>query len=293
MHPSPTKARRGGLRGIGDVQQWLGTSGDAPGTSSIARRTLVICWAAAAVLVGVVNAINVISIEHDASDVGFWEPVIWEGSSWVTLMLVFWIPWVAWLAAPAGIRPRWRLVLHVPAAVLFSLLHVGGFVLVRKLIYWSLGSHYQFGEFLPQFAYEFRKDVLGYALFIGAFTLVARLLRQQQQPQMPETRTFDIRDGARLIRIRMEDILAVTAAGNYVEFVLRDGRRPLMRTPLSTLAQEFESHSFVRTHRSWLVNAAAVTGLRPEGSGDYTVEIGTFTAPLSRRFPRALQRLRG
>jgi hypothetical protein len=292
LTPLPEKVGGGGVRALGDVRQWLGTSGDGPGTNSVVRRTLIICWAVAAVLVGAVNAINVISVEHDAPGVGFWEPVVWEGSSWITLMLVFWIPWLAWLAAPPNVRPRWRLAIHIPAALLFSFLHVGGFVLLRKLVYWSLGSHYRFGDFLPQFGYEFRKDVLGYALFIGAFTLVAHLLRQQQ-PAASEASTFDIRDGARLIRIRIEDILAVTSAGNYVEFVLRDGRRPLMRTPLSTLAQNFERHSFVRTHRSWLVNAAAVTGLRPEGSGDYTIEIGTVTAPLSRRFPHALQRLRG
>jgi DNA-binding LytR/AlgR family response regulator len=52
-------------------------------------------------------------------------------------------------------------------------------------------------------------------------------------------------------------------------------------------------HGFVRTHRSWLVNPARVTGLRPEGSGDYAVELGAVEAPLSRRFPQALAALRG
>ncbi|HUH09440.1 MAG TPA: LytTR family transcriptional regulator DNA-binding domain-containing protein, partial [Brevundimonas sp.] len=49
---------------------------------------------------------------------------------------------------------------------------------------------------------------------------------------------------------------------------------------------------FVRTHRGWLINAARMTGLRPEGSGDWTVELGSLEAPLSRRYTPALDRLR-
>jgi DNA-binding LytR/AlgR family response regulator len=66
-----------------------------------------------------------------------------------------------------------------------------------------------------------------------------------------------------------------------------------MRSPLSALENELGARGFVRTHRSWLVNAGQMTALKPEGSGDYTVELGGFTAPLSRRFPEALVRLRG
>ena len=103
---------------------------------------------------------------------------------------------------------------------------------------------------------------------------------------------FTIRDGARIVRVKMSDILAVSSAGNYVEFVLRDGRRPLMRTPLSAIETELSPRGFVRVHRSWLVNAAQMTGLTPQGSGDYTVELGDLTVPLSRRFPQALAKLR-
>jgi DNA-binding LytR/AlgR family response regulator len=35
-----------------------------------------------------------------------------------------------------------------------------------------------------------------------------------------------------------------------------------------------------------------MTGLKPEGSGDYTIELGGLSVPLSRRFPEALAKLR-
>ena len=91
----------------------------------------------------------------------------------------------------------------------------------------------------------------------------------------------------------LSDILAVGSAGNYVEFALADGRRPMMRSPLSALEDELGPRGFVRTHRSWLVNAARMTALKPEGSGDYTVELESLQVPLSRRYPQALETLRG
>ena len=104
--------------------------------------------------------------------------------------------------------------------------------------------------------------------------------------------SLDIRDGARLVRALVAEILAVRSAGNYAEFLLADGRRPLMRTSLAEPEARLAPLGFVRTHRSWLVNAASVTGVKPEGSGDYAVEPGEVEAPLSRRFREALAILR-
>ena len=78
-------------------------------------------------------------------------------------------------------------------------------------------------------------------------------------------------------RVRLDQILAVASAGNYVEFILDDGRKLLMRSPLSALKNELWTHGFVRTHRSWLVNPGRMTALKPEGSGDYRVELGSIS----------------
>ena len=262
-------------------------------TSGHERRTFLYSLAVAVVLVGVVNAVNVISLTHDFPESGILSPVITEGSSWLTFIVFFWIPWIAWRTAPAQVHPRWKLLLHIPAALVFSLAHVSGFVLLRKIAFWALGAHYSYGPFVTQFLYEIRKDALGYLLFMGCFTLIDHLLRQQSPIEAAgQTLTFDIRDGARLTRVQLDEILAVASAGNYVEFALRDGRRLLMRSPLSVLEEELSPRGFLRTHRSWLVNARQVTALKPEGSGDYTVELGDVAVPLSRRFPQALAKLR-
>jgi hypothetical protein len=290
----PREARGDGVRRIGDFWRWLGLSGDVFGTSRIAGRTLRYCYAVAVLVVGAVATIDGITISHEQPQYGLAAMIVWEASSWLTFILFLWIAWIAYRIAPLAARPRWKLLVHIPAALLFSLAHVAGFVGLRKFVYWLGGARYEFGAFFPNFRYEFAKDALGYALFIAAFALVEHLLRQQALVDAPgRTLTFDIRDGAKLARVRLDQILAVASAGNYVEFILDDGRRLLMRSPLSALENELGPRGFVRTHRSWLVNPGRMTALKPEGSGDYRVELGSVTAPLSRRFPETLAKLRG
>ena len=263
------------------------------GTGGAYRRTFAYGYAGAVAIVGVINTLNVISITHDRPRLNPVEPVIWEGSSWLSLVAFFWIIWLAWRLAPLAVRPRWRLLIHVPMAFFFSLVHVAGFVALRILAYWALGGHYRVGNFWAEFAYELRKDSFAYLMFLAGLTLIAHLLRQQQPVAAPGPSTFDIRDGAKLTRVPLSEILAVSSAGNYVEFALADGRKLLMRRPLSAVENDLAGRGFVRTHRSWLVNESAVTGLNPEGSGDYGVRLGHLNVPLSRRFPDALARLRG
>ncbi|MGH6878280.1 MAG: LytTR family DNA-binding domain-containing protein [Rhizomicrobium sp.] len=264
--------------------------GDVLGITGRLRRTFLYSFGAIAVIAGVVNVINV---ETDLPQYGLAGPAVWEGSSWLTLLLFLWVPWITWRIAPPLGRPRWKLSLHIPAALAFSFAHVAGFVVIRKLVYFLFGARYEFGAFFQHFGYEFGKDALGYLLFVGTFTLVDHLLRQQTLVETPgQTLTFDIKDGARLTRVRLDELLAIASAGNYVEFVLRDGRRLLMRSPLTALETELSPRGFLRTHRSWVVNAKHVTALRPEGSGDYSIELGSLWVPLSRRFPEALARLK-
>jgi DNA-binding LytR/AlgR family response regulator len=251
-----------------------------------------------AVIFGVVT-MNVLTRRHDTPELGVLPPVIWEGSSALVTAVVILLPglmmlWTRrarpplWLAAPA----------HLLAALTYAVVHVAAFIALRKAAYalWMNGP-YHFGPLAEGFFYEARKDVVVYAFAAAIFWVLARLRAAPTPvaaaPEVSVAALFDIRDGARLVRTSIHDILAVRSAGNYAEFLLADGRRPLMRSSLSALEVQLAGHGFVRTHRSWLVNPTRVTGLRPEGSGDYAVELGGVEAPLSRRFPRALTALRG
>jgi hypothetical protein len=290
----PAKAPWAVGRRIGDIWQGLGTNGAASGTSGERLWAFLYGWAALALIVGAVNVINVVTILHEQPQDGVAGPIVWEGSSWVTFVLFDGIAWLALVLVPPLSRPRWRVPLaHGAGLVLFSFCHVAGFLAIRKTVYWANGETYSFGAFGPHFLYELTKDALGYALAVTAFALARFVVEKSAAPVTPSgVAYYAIREGNRILRVPVADILAVSSAGNYVEFSLRDGRKPLMRSPLSALETELAPHGFVRTHRSWLVNAMQMTGLTPEGSGDYTVELGALSVPLSRRFPEALAKLR-
>jgi len=291
-------------QGPGDQRPSAGTNGKRPGTSGALfgisgeeRQGIWRAWLLGACLISCIAVVNVLTIRHDAPRLGTLPPAIWEGSSALVTLVIF--------ALPAGValwimrtKPRWWLAapVHLGAVFLYSVLHVSGFVALRELAYAVLlHQDYDFGSLSSEFPYEFRKDILAYGLASIIYYLSLRQsAREASATSQPASiANFDIRDGARLVRVPVSEILAVRSAGNYAEFLLADGRRPLMRSSLSALETTMADHGFVRTHRSWLVNPARVTGLRPEGSGDYAVELGAIAAPLSRRFPKALAALRG
>lgn len=294
-----------GSQAAGDQRPSSGTNGKAPGTngplfgmSGEERQGLWRAWLLGVGLISCIAMVNVLTIRHDAPSLGTLGPAIWEASSALVTMVIF--------AVPAGVAlwttrtsPRWwrAAPVHLAAVVTYSVLHVAGFVALRKLAYLVLmDGPYRFGPLSTEFPYEFRKDLLAYGLASIIYYLSLRRSARQAAESSPANAapaSFDIRDGARLVRVPTLEILAVRSAGNYAEFLLADGRRPLTRSSLSALEARLAQHGFVRTHRSWLVNPARVTGLRPEGSGDYAVELGPIEAPLSRRFPQALAALRG
>jgi DNA-binding LytR/AlgR family response regulator len=66
-----------------------------------------------------------------------------------------------------------------------------------------------------------------------------------------------------------------------------------MRTTLAGVETMLAEAGFVRTHKSWLVNAAQVVEIVAQGSGDYGLLLSDGTRlPLSRRYPEALAALR-
>src|SRR3546814_15660075 len=106
-------------------------------------------------------------------------------------------------------------------------------VVLRHGFYALLGEYYDFGPGFDEVLYEYRKDLLTYALFAATFWAAGALQRGRAgevaaAPAPPET--FDINEGQRMIRVDRADILSARSCGNYVEFSLADGPPPLMRT---------------------------------------------------------------
>jgi two-component system LytT family response regulator len=77
-----------------------------------------------------------------------------------------------------------------------------------------------------------------------------------------------IRDGQRIVRVRVDEIRWVDAAGDYM-CLHTDRETHVLRMTMRELEQRLDPRRFPRIHRSILVNAARVTALRPHHNGEY------------------------
>ena len=87
--------------------------------------------------------------------------------------------------------------------------------------------------------------------------------------------------------ISRSEITHVEAQGDYARLHTADGSH-LVRTPLSSLAEQWASAGFVRIHRSVLVALPHVEEVRSEG-GRVSVVIAGTELPVSRRHTRELR----
>ncbi len=85
------------------------------------------------------------------------------------------------------------------------------------------------------------------------------------------------------------DITHVEAQGDYARLHVR-GDSHLLRTPLSTLEEEWRPDGFLRIHRSLLVSLAHIREVRMD-SGRCTVVVGDVELAVSRRHTRELREL--
>lgn len=275
------------------------TSGGDSGTKHASKKDFIRAYCMIAVLVALSDVTNVFTVLNDSARMGRslapWEPITWEFTSGVAVLVACGVIYAALRMAPPGRRP-WALTLfiHLLASTLFSVLHVGGMALLRIGIYGLAGLRYHMT--LGEMPYEYRKDLVTYLILAGVFWIFAKppAVAGAALEHGSTARTFDIVDGNRTFRVPVHEILLLHAAGNYVEFLLESGRTHLMRTALQEIERSLAPLGFLRTHRSWIINERRVRSLRPAGgSGDFQVELeGGAKAPLSRRFREALSRLR-
>lgn len=80
-----------------------------------------------------------------------------------------------------------------------------------------------------------------------------------------EGEAIELHDGRRMVLARRDEILGATAQENYCEVTLADGQNLLIRSTLADLLARLPQPPFARTHRSHLVNLAAVRAIEPAG----------------------------
>jgi two-component system LytT family response regulator len=114
----------------------------------------------------------------------------------------------------------------------------------------------------------------------------------QHQSTLPPLKQLVVRSVGLLERVAVQDLVHLSAAANYVELTLRDGRRLLHRATLSALEERLPAGEFLRVHRSVLVRPECIASLVVEGGGIYSLRLQDGgSLPVSARHVAAVRAL--
>jgi two-component system LytT family response regulator len=125
----------------------------------------------------------------------------------------------------------------------------------------------------------------------GAYAHAVRAwLDPQAQPWLEQV---SVRSVGRIDQLRVDDILWIEAAGNYVQLHAA-GRRLLHRVALSRLEQHLKPGVFLRVHRGALVRRDQIASLVAVRDGGYllTLRCGAAVAVSERYAPMVKESMR-
>lgn len=255
------------------------TDGAQSGTSGKAGFRLG-PWGAIALIsvpVILVNATSVlIELERLNLPVHPAEPFFWEASSALVLVLLAPLVGRAVRRWPLEGPGFWlSLAVHIGLTLPFALAHVIALWAIRQGTYTLLGGDYDFFSdgFWLTLLYEWRKDVITYAIFVAVFSAARWLERVVEGTRSrPPPERIEVREAGRTIFFAPSEILWLEAAGNYIDLYTAQSHH-LIRGTLSAWEQKLASAGFVRVHRSRLVNKAHVSAIEPTGSGDFELTL--------------------
>lgn len=107
----------------------------------------------------------------------------------------------------------------------------------------------------------------------------------------PYPRRLAIRDGGETSLVDVETIDWVDAAGDYM-CVHADGDIYVLRGTMKHMEEVLNPETFIRVHRSTIVNRHRVTSMRPHRNGEYFLTLGAETElKLSRKYKGNIERL--
>ena len=263
-------------------------------------------WCLLFLVTGIANSVvATMDLERGHREFDWREPYIWELSSSLILLLL--IPAQVAFDKLAPINSTtWRraLVWHGLATVPYSVVHVMGMVLIRKIAYAMAGGHYDFGHWHRELWYEYLKDLRTYAFLLGAiyfYRLI--LLRSQGEARLlsaPDTgapvetidrpERFLVRKLGAEFLVAARDIERIEAAENYVNLHVRGHVYPL-RSTMTAIQERLDPQRFVRVHRSHIINLDMLDRIEPLDTGDAKLVLTDgVQVPCSRRYRAALRR---
>ena len=88
----------------------------------------------------------------------------------------------------------------------------------------------------------------------------------------PQSLRVAIKARGKILFINLGDVVSVQASGKCVRLE-QNANSYLLRESISVVAERFETHGFIRIHRSVLVNTSFVEEIRPLSTGEYCLRV--------------------
>ena len=105
-------------------------------------------------------------------------------------------------------------------------------------------------------------------------------------------RSVSMKSGSEWIRVRLDDISWIEAAGDYMCVHTLEGTH-IIRKTLKQFEQELDSNLFPRVNRSAMINMSKLKKLTPNSNGEYVAQlISGDSVKVSRKYKFKLEELR-
>lgn len=186
---------------------------------------------------------------------------------WLTVQVT--MQWT--VARPLAVQ----VAVHLAAPLVFGVAWYLGIQILRGMTPQVLTEGLRPAAFVP--------IVLAWQIVQGAFAYAAvaaagywaherrlRLAKSDEAAPAAQPERLLLREDGQIRTIAFSSIVAIRRTGDYSEVLTRTGKHLTTRS-LTDLASSLPSSSFVRAHRSALINLEAVTGAEPAGNGRLSV----------------------
>jgi hypothetical protein len=265
-------------------------------------------WTAFGVFFGTQNYIRDVYVGKNASLPGYIVGWLLCGYSWGILT----IPVLRFLRRFSLERLGWSklLLVHLPAAIVFSLLQIGIYVLIAATLFGGAGnSAWEFYKLIV--VKEFQSSFLVYFAIIFAAIAYKRWLgeRPGPNPEVGQTaritadyeyqngngHTFlnriSIKENGRISLVDTDSVEWIESYGNYV-LIHTPGRRYIYRDTMTAMEKKLDPANFVRIRRSTIVRIDRIKELHPVVNGEFDVVLKNDKVLTStRRYRKNLQHI--
>jgi hypothetical protein len=272
--------------GTNDIEGETGVTGHSPLRLSRRSLWLALGWLAFITLLWGTDLAVKFAEQRPASGTDEAHRLVAEQvtSGLAVLMMVPFV--VRWLTLFPLERQKWAaaIVGHTAGTAIFAFGHYSIMVLLRLTWYGVAGLPYIWRDpFVGNLLLEYQKDIKIYLGFVVVITLWQFFSERPQAGDQSGPRRLSVQTGKGTSFVAVDAIDFLEASRNYVT-VHADGREYLVRDTIRNLHERLDAASFLRTHRSYVVNIDRVREIRHVDSKTVLRLTNGREIPLSRSY---------